>query len=165
MYFEYLFYGGPVNAGFRVSRMQLTYFSDYALRLALYLAAHPDRLVSVREVSRAYVVSPHHMVKVSRLLIDRGIVVGVRGRRGGLRLNVAPDQLTIGGLVRLTEPHFDIVECFDGGTNTCPIAPACGMKGVLRQASRAFLGVLDEHTVAEFLPRAPALVKLWKRTA
>ena len=165
MYFKYLFSGEPVNAGFRVSRMQLTYFSDYALRLVLYLAAHPDRLVSVQEVSRAYVVSPHHMVKVSRLLIDRGVVVGVRGRRGGLRLNVPPDQLTIGGLVRLTEPHFDIVECFDGAANTCPIAPACGMKGVLRQASRAFLGVLDEHTIAEFLPRAPALVKLWKRTA
>ena len=165
MYFEYLFYGGPVNAGFRVSRMQLTYFSDYALRLVLYLAAHPERLVSVQEVSRAYGVSAHHLVKVSRLLIDRGIVAGVRGRRGGLRLIVPPDQLTIGGLVRLTEPHFDIVECFDGATNTCPIAPACGMKGVLRQASRAFLGVLDDHTVAEFLPRAPALMKLWKRTA
>jgi Rrf2 family nitric oxide-sensitive transcriptional repressor len=165
MYSKYLFYGRSVNAGFRVSRMQLTYFSDYALRLVLYLAAHADRLVSIQEVSRAYVVSQHHMVKVARLLIDRGIVSGVRGRRGGLRLNVPPDQLTIGGLVRLTEPHFDIVECFDGATNTCPIAPACGMKGVLRQANRAFLDVLDTHTVAEFLPRAPALLKLWKRTA
>jgi Rrf2 family transcriptional regulator, nitric oxide-sensitive transcriptional repressor len=145
--------------------MQLTYFSDYALRLVLYLAAHPERLVSVQEVSRAYVVSTHHMVKVSRLLIDRGIVAGVRGRRGGLRLKVPPEQLTIGGLVRMTEPHFNVVECFDGATNTCPIASACGMKGLLRRARSAFLDVLDEHTIAEFLPRAPALLKLWKQTA
>ena len=145
--------------------MQLTYFSDYALRLVLYLAAHPDRVVSVQEVSRAYAVSPHHMVKVSRLLVSRGIVGTVRGRSGGLRLNVPPDQLTVGALVRLTEPHFHIVECFDQAGNTCPIAPACGMKGVFQRAQGAFLGVLDEHTIAEFLPQAPRLLKLWKQSA
>jgi Rrf2 family nitric oxide-sensitive transcriptional repressor len=145
--------------------MQLTYFSDYALRLVLYLAAHPDRVVSVQEVSRAYDVSPHHMVKVARLLLGRGIVSAVRGRSGGLRLNVPADQLTVGALVRLTEPHFHVVECFDPEANTCPIAPACGMKGVIERARGAFFGVLDEHTIAEFLPRAPALLKLWKQGA
>ena len=145
--------------------MQLTYFSDYALRLLLYLATHPDRVVSVQEVSRAYGVSVHHMIKVARLLIDRRIVAAVRGRRGGLRLNVPPDQLKVGALVRLTEPHLDIVECFDAAHNTCPIAPACGLKGVFHRARGAFLDVLDEHTVADFLPRAPALIKLWKQTA
>jgi Rrf2 family nitric oxide-sensitive transcriptional repressor len=145
--------------------MQLTYRSDYALRLVLYLAAHPDRVVSVQEVSRAYRVSPHHMVKVARLLVSRGIVAAVRGRRGGLRLDRPAAQLTVGALVRLTEPHFNVVECFDEAGNTCPIAPACGMKGVFRRARAAFLDVLDGHTIAEFLPRAPALLKLWKQTA
>jgi Rrf2 family transcriptional regulator, nitric oxide-sensitive transcriptional repressor len=145
--------------------MQLTYFSDYALRLVLYLATHPDRVVSVQEVSRAYLVSPHHMVKVARLLVGRGIVAAVRGRRGGLRLIVPADHLTLGALVRLTEPNFNVVECFDRVGNTCPIAPACGMKGIFNRARGAFLDVLDEHTIAELLPRAPALIKLWKKTA
>ena len=145
--------------------MQLTYFSDYALRLALYLAAHPDRVVSVQEVSRAYLVSSHHMVKVARLLAGRGIVEAVRGRRGGLRLAVPAEHLTIGALVRLTEPNFHVVECFDRAGNTCPIAPACGMKGIFQRAQGAFLDVLDEHTIAELLPRAPALIKLWRTTA
>jgi Rrf2 family nitric oxide-sensitive transcriptional repressor len=145
--------------------VQLTYFSDYALRLVLYLAAHPDRVVSVQEVSRAYGVSSHHLVKVARLLIDQRIVTAVRGRRGGLRLCVPPDRLTVGGLVRLTEPHLDIVECFDAEHNTCPIAPACGLKRAFHRARSAFLEVLDEQTIADFLPRAPALIKLWKQTA
>jgi Rrf2 family nitric oxide-sensitive transcriptional repressor len=145
--------------------MQLTYFSDYALRLVLFLAAHPERVVSVQEVSRAYDVSPHHMVKVARLLVGRGVVVSERGRRGGLRLKIPAEKLTIGALVRLTEPHFNIVECFDRTGNTCPIAPACGMKGVFQQARDSFLHVLDEHTIAEFLPRAPVLMKLWRKTA
>jgi Rrf2 family nitric oxide-sensitive transcriptional repressor len=144
--------------------VQLTYFSDYALRLLIYLGAHADRLVSIQEVSRAYGISQHHLVKVVQLLVENGLVATTRGRRGGMRLNLAPEQIRVGELVRLTEPHFHLVECFDTTTNTCPIEPACGLKGVFQQAGRAFLEVLDAHTLADFLPRAPTLVRLWKRS-
>jgi Rrf2 family transcriptional regulator, nitric oxide-sensitive transcriptional repressor len=144
--------------------MHLTQFSDYSLRLVLYLAAHGDQVVSVQEVSRAYGVSQHHMVKVVQLLVDQKIVASVRGRRGGLRLNKAPAEINVGRLVRLTEPHIDLVECFDRETNTCPIDPACGLKGVLFDARRAFFEVLDRRTIADFLPRAPALIRIWNRS-
>ena len=106
--------------------MQLTRFSDYSLRLLLYLAAHPERLVSIDEVSRAYGVSHHHLVKIVQLLVDRKLVASTRGRGGGLRLKRAPAEINVGALIRLTEPHFDLVECFNRTTNTCPIEPACG---------------------------------------
>jgi len=143
--------------------VQLTQFSDYSLRLLLYLAAHPDRLVPIDEVSRAYGVSHHHLVKIVQLLVDRQLVASTRGRRGGLRLNRQPADINVGALVRITEPHFDLVECFDRTTNTCPIEPACGLKQVLRDARRAFLDVLDGRTLADFLPRAPELIRLWQR--
>ena len=143
--------------------MQLTQFSDYSLRLLLYLAAHPERLVPIDEVSRAYGVSHHHLVKIVQLLVDRQLVASTRGRGGGLRLNRQPADINVGALVRITEPHFDLVECFDRTTNTCPIEPACGLKQVLRDARRAFLDVLDGRTLADFLPRAPELIRLWQR--
>ena len=143
--------------------MQLTQFSDYSLRLLLYLAAHPDRLVPIDEVSRAYGVSHHHLVKIVQLLVDRQLVASTRGRGGGLRLNRQPADINVGALVRITEPHFDLVECFDRTTNTCPIEPACGLKQVLRDARRAFLDVLDGRTLADFLPRAPELIRLWQQ--
>jgi Rrf2 family nitric oxide-sensitive transcriptional repressor len=143
--------------------MQLTQFSDYTLRLVLYLAVHPDRLVSVDEVSRAYGVSPHHMVKVVQRLTANDIVATVRGRNGGLRLNVEPAAINVGRLVRMTEPHLNLVECFDSETNTCPIDPACGLKRVLQRAQDAFLGVLDGYTIADFLERGPSLIRLWKK--
>lgn len=142
--------------------MQLTYFSDYSLRLVLYLAAHPNRLVTLQEVSRAYGVSHHHLTKVVQLLVGQEIVTSVRGRRGGLRLGRPPEKINVGALVRLTEPHLNLVECFDSENNTCPIDGVCGLKGVFREAQHAFLEVLDAHTVADFLPRAPALIRLWK---
>jgi Rrf2 family nitric oxide-sensitive transcriptional repressor len=144
--------------------MHLTQFSDYSLRLVLYLAAHGERVVSVHEVSRAYRVSQHHLVKVVQLLVDANIVTSVRGRHGGLRLKKAPAEINVGRLVRLTEPHLDLVECFNRKTNTCPIDQACGLKGVLFDAQRAFFDVLDRHTIADFVPRAPALIRLWSRS-
>ncbi len=140
--------------------MTLTKLADYSLRLLLYLAVHGDRLVSVGEVSRAYRVSPHVMVKVVQRLVRQRLVVSVRGRHGGLRLNRTPKEINVGRLIRRTEPTWDLVECFDRGRSTCPIEPACGLKGVLKRAERAFLGVLDEYTLADLLPRAPSLIRL-----
>ena len=141
--------------------MQLTRFSDYTMRVLLYLATHRDRPVSVMEVSRAYGVSHHHIVKVVQRLVKRGLIATTRGRGGGLRLAVEPSEVNIGALVRVTEPHLNLVECFDSRTNRCPIDRACALKGVLRQAQMAFLDVLDDHSLADFLPSAPALIQLW----
>jgi Rrf2 family nitric oxide-sensitive transcriptional repressor len=143
--------------------VKLTKFSDYSLRLLLYLAVHRDRLVPVREVSRAYRVSPHILVKAVQLLVDAGLISSVRGRHGGLRLNKPPDQINVGALIRRTERDWNLVECFDLDTNTCPIEPVCGLKHTLEQAQRAFIGVLDDRTLADFLPQTPSLVRLLRR--
>jgi Rrf2 family nitric oxide-sensitive transcriptional repressor len=141
--------------------MQLTLFSDYSLRVAIYLAAHPERLCSIGEISGAYGISRPHVVKTVQRLTGLGVVAATRGRGGGLRLARAPEDVNVGALVRATEPHFDVVECFDAKTNTCPIAPACALKGVLGQAKRAFLAVLDGQTLADLVPNAERLVTLW----
>jgi Rrf2 family nitric oxide-sensitive transcriptional repressor len=141
--------------------MQLTSFSDYALRLGIYLGAEPDRWVAVEEVSRAYGISRAHLVKVVQRLVALGIVEAMRGRGGGLRLARPPAQIGIGVLVRATEPHLDLVECFDRKTNTCPIAPVCQLKHVLAEARDQFLTALDRYTLADLLARPPALQELW----
>ena len=144
--------------------MTLTKFSDYSLRVLIYLGLHKDRLVSVNEIGRAYRVSPHHIVKVVQVLVEQELVTTVRGRHGGLRLDKQPAEINIGRLIRRTEPGWNLVECFDADSNTCPIDGACGLKGALSHAQRAFLGALDEYSLAHFLPRAPALIRLLNRS-
>jgi Rrf2 family nitric oxide-sensitive transcriptional repressor len=140
--------------------MHLTKYSDYSLRLLIYLAVHTERPVSIGEVSRAYRISPHILVKVVQQLIAEGLVTSVRGRLGGLRLTRRPEDINVGEIVRRTESNWTLVECFDRQTNTCPIEPACGLKNVLKRAQRAFVTVLDNHTLADFMPRAPELKQL-----
>jgi Rrf2 family nitric oxide-sensitive transcriptional repressor len=144
--------------------MRLTQFSDYALRILLYLGAHRDRPVPLVEIARAYGVSYHHLVKVAGMLGELDLVSSVRGRAGGHRLSKELEAINLGWLIRRTEPDFHIVECFDRATDTCPITPACRLKGALAQAKESFLGVLDEYTLADFAGttgQQQRLVQLW----
>jgi len=143
-----------------MTNMQLTQFSDYAMRTVLYLGCRPERLVSVDEISRAYRISRHHLVRVVQSLTDLGVVTSQRGRKGGMRLAKEPSEINVGWLIRQTEPHFHLVECFDLETNTCPIAPACGLKGAIMRAQQSFLNVLDEYTLDQFVKRKDALLPL-----
>ena len=144
--------------------MQLTLFTDYSLRILLYLAAHPERVVALSEISGAYGISQNHLVKVMQRLVAAGWAESVRGRSGGLKLAREPNQINIADVVRLTEPNLDLVECFDAAANTCPIDAACGLKLALLKARKAFLAELERHTLADFVPRGPALIKLWNRS-
>lgn len=152
----------------RRSTMRLTQFSDYALRTVLFLGAHPERLVSVTEVASAYGISYHHLTKVATMLVDEGVIEAVRGRNGGLRLAMAPSAINIGWLVRKTEPDMTLVECFDHDANACPITSECKLRKALRDALAAFLDVLDNHSLNDFLgsaARQERLVQLWRATA
>jgi Rrf2 family transcriptional regulator, nitric oxide-sensitive transcriptional repressor len=143
--------------------MQLTLFSDYSLRILLYLTMHRGRRVALPEISAAYGISQNHLVKVVQLLIEQGWVESVRGRGGGLSLSREPSDIDVASVVRVTEPHMNLVECFDAQSNTCPIDPVCGLKKVLLAARAAFFAELEGHTLADFAPRAPALIQLWQR--
>jgi Rrf2 family nitric oxide-sensitive transcriptional repressor len=134
--------------------VHLTLHADYSLRVLLYLAARPERLVSTQEVSEAYGISKNHLVRVVQALGKEGFIEVRPGRTGGITLARLPAEISLGQVFRATEPDFHLVECFNKEENTCPIAPACGLKGVLYEAREAFLAVLDKYTLADVMKRS-----------
>jgi len=140
--------------------MHLTRFTDNALRCLTYLALHPGETETVGTIARRMALSEDHLVKVVQRLAHLGYVETMRGRGGGVRLIVEPKQINIGAVVRQTEENFRLVECFDEHTNTCPIAPSCGLAPALDEALKAFLGVLDRYTIEDFTRSQRRLVKL-----
>jgi Rrf2 family transcriptional regulator, nitric oxide-sensitive transcriptional repressor len=108
-----------------------------------------DRPVSTQEISEAYGISRNHLVRVAQTLQSHSFVKASVGRSGGLTLSRDPSEINIGQVVRKTEPHFRIVECFEPKTNTCKISPVCRMRGVLAEALSAFIHVLDGYTLAD----------------
>jgi Rrf2 family nitric oxide-sensitive transcriptional repressor len=136
--------------------MRLAVQTDYALRLLIYLAAHPERLSSVGEVAEAYAISKNHLVKVAHRLGQFGYIETIRGHAGGIRLGRPAHTINVGEVVRRFEPDFQIVECFDHRRNQCAITRECALKGPLYEAQAAFLTALDRYTIADGIAH-PAL--------
>jgi Rrf2 family transcriptional regulator, nitric oxide-sensitive transcriptional repressor len=132
--------------------MRLTYQTDYALRMLMYLAVQGDRRSSIHEIATQYGISENHLMKVTQRLAALGYVDALRGRSGGLKLAGDPGQIRIGDVVRAMEPDLAIVECF-GSENTCTITLACGLRHVLDEARESFLGVLDSYTLKQLVAR------------
>ncbi len=129
--------------------MQLTVFTDYGLRSLMFLAAHPERLCSVKEIAEHYGISRNHLVKVVHRLAQLEYIVSTKGKGGGIRLAGDPRALKLGDLVRVLEPNMNMVECFDRETNTCRIVSGCTLKHFLFDASQAFIDNLNKHTLAD----------------
>lgn len=133
--------------------MQLTRYSDYSLRVLIYLAVRPDQLTTIEEIAQAYGISKAHLMKVVHQMGRAGFLETVRGRGGGFRLGRAPEDIRVGDVIRYTEDKMDLVECFDPETSHCRIEPVCGLRGVLEEALDAFLKTLDRYTLADLVAR------------
>ncbi|AOJ31723.1 Rrf2 family transcriptional regulator [Burkholderia metallica] len=142
--------------------MRLTDYTDYSLRVMLYLAVRGEGLATIQEISDAYGISKNHLMKVVQQLGELGWVDTVRGRNGGLRLFPESLRLTVGEVVRATESDFALVGCFsaDGEARGCVIEPQCRLKGVLAAARDAFFAALDGHTIGELVEPAAPLAAL-----
>jgi len=140
--------------------MQLTNFTDYALRTLIYLASLPEgELTNITEVTDLFKVSRNHMVKVINRLGQLGYVHTVRGKNGGIRLLKSPDSISVGQVVRDLEP-LDLVNC---SVEHCHITPACRLKEKLAKAKSAFLKELDDCTIESLLTDNSELLVLLTR--
>lgn len=129
--------------------MRLTLYTDYSLRVLLYLSSKEDEIVTITELANFYKISRNHLVKVVHNLGLNGYILTTRGRNGGIKLARPAKEIPIGEVVRTTEPDFDLLECFNPATDRCVITRSCSLKSVLFNAQAGFLDVLDEYTLAD----------------
>jgi Rrf2 family nitric oxide-sensitive transcriptional repressor len=136
--------------------MRLTVYTDYALRLLMYLAVKDDGLATITEVAKSYGISKNHLMKVAYQLGVAGYVDTVRGRGGGLRLAKPVADINLGAVVRRTEPDMALVPCLKPIDAGCAIKRCCVLRRALEEAGAAFLDVLDGYTLADLTrPRTP----------
>lgn len=140
--------------------MRLSFYSDYSLRLLMYLAVREEALATIQEVAEIFHISKNHLTKVAYDLGRAGFLHTVRGRNGGIRLEKPPAQIGLGAVMRVTEPELGQVECFDAKSDHCVISGPCRLKGVLASARQAYFGVLDQFTLADLTGKNPTLSRL-----
>ncbi len=130
--------------------MNITRFTDYSLRVLIYVALHKDTLVTIKEVAEKYAISKNHLMKVVQELSNKGYLIATRGKNGGIRLGREPATINIGEVVRLHEQNSTLVECF-GDENQCVITPACQLKRILAEAMEEFFVYLDQYTLVDLI--------------
>ena len=131
--------------------MRLTTMTDYALRLLMYVAQHPDRLCTIAEVATAYDISEAHLMKITHQLGLAGYIETVRGKGGGMRLAKPAAEINLGAVVRSVEPDFMLVECMATGNN-CTLTGHCKLTGIVSVALQRFLSHLDGYSLADLTP-------------
>ena len=139
--------------------MRLTSFTDYTLRVLMYLALKPEQLATIPDIAQAYAISENHLMKVVHQLAKSGVIISVRGKGGGIRLARPAAEIRLGAVVKQAEGTASIVECL-GGEQQCALIPACKLKGVLIDAFAALYGVLDKYTLADMVSQPQILARL-----
>jgi Rrf2 family nitric oxide-sensitive transcriptional repressor len=144
--------------------MKLTRFTDYSLRVLIYLGLRDDGRVTIKEISDAYNISRNHLMKVVSLLTRMGYVDARRGPGGGIALARSASDIVIADVVRDMEDDLNLVECFCE-EGSCIIKPVCELKSVLGQALAAYLETLEEYTLKDLLRPKAQLTQVLGMTA
>lgn len=144
--------------------MRLTNYTDYALRVLIYLAMKKeDELSTIKEIADTYQISKNHLMKIIHELGLLGYIDTIRGRNGGIRLSMEPKDINIGELIQKTEEDFQLVECLNSNkiaVNHCIITPACRLKHILHESLLAFIDVLKGYTLADLIENKDELKSL-----
>lgn len=140
--------------------MKLTRFTDYCLRVLIYLAAEPQRRATIAEIALAFNISENHLTKVVHHLSKTGDISTVRGKGGGMGLARAPQDIRIGQVVQAAEGESMPAECFSPDKHDCSIEQVCRLRGVLKEANQAFYNALNGYTLAHLVSNKKALSQI-----
>jgi Rrf2 family nitric oxide-sensitive transcriptional repressor len=132
--------------------MQITRYTDYSLRVLIYLAVNNQQLTTINEIATSYNISKNHLMKIVQELNQKGYLLAIRGKNGGLKLNRPTNEINIGSLVRDIESNNKLLECF-GPDNQCVITPSCQLKGLFAEAQENFFLTLDAYTLQDLISK------------
>lgn len=137
--------------------MRLTSFSEFSLRVLIFVAVHPERRATIAQIARAYGISENHLVKVVHFLGKAGFLANERGRHGGIRLARAARDINVGAVVRRAEGQPVPAACFDAHATQCSIVRRCRLRDLLRDAVDAFYAVLGRYSLEDLVDNAVEL--------
>ena len=128
--------------------MQLSNFTDYSIRVLLYLSfLTDDERVTITQISEYYKISNNHLVKVVYNLSKFGYIETKQGKSGGIKLKIASKDINVGKLIRQVE-QMELLNC---QPSTCKISQFCLLKNYLLDAKEAFLKQLEQYTIYDLM--------------
>lgn len=131
--------------------MNISKFSDYAYRTLIYLAKNEKELCTVEELSKNLSISEHHLKKIVQKLGKTDYITSIKGRNGGIKLGMKPEDINLKNVLLTTEENLTLVECFSRGQCTCQKTGSCKLKIVMNKSLASFMKELSNYSLADLL--------------
>ena len=129
----------------------------YALRVMIDLAEHQgEGFIPLKVIAQRQEISEKYLESIIKLLVKSRMLNGVRGKGGGYQLTRAPDQYTVGAILRLTEESLAPVTCLEQGVDACPRQAVCRTLSLWQGLDRVINDYLDSVTIADLTQRGDA---------
>mgnify|MGYP003106020005 FL=1 len=131
--------------------MNISKFSDYAFRILIYLAKNQEKLCTVEELASNLEISEHHLKKIVHKLAKTEYIISIKGRNGGLKLGMDPNEINLGKILIITEDNLNMSACFSSARHECARDSTCKFKHILGDALTSFINEISKHTLQELL--------------
>ncbi len=132
--------------------MKISTKGRYALRLMLDLAIHnTGEPVRIKDIAARQEISDKYLEQIISSLNKAGYVKSIRGPQGGYRLTKAPEQYTVGMILRLTEGSLAPVACLDDEVNSCTRQDTCATLKLWKMVNDSVSSVVDKVTLANLV--------------
>jgi Rrf2 family protein len=137
--------------------------TDYALIALAHLAQHPNECNSAREIASRYGVPLPLLMNILKLMTQQGLAQSVRGPRGGYRLAVSPDKISLNDIIVAVEGPVQLVQCVDWYQNKargklksgCDLMAACPVRPAIHRVHARLVDFLSTMTLADVVENSP----------
>ncbi|MGN1025567.1 MAG: RrF2 family transcriptional regulator [Faecousia sp.] len=124
----------------------------YSLRVMIDLAEHQTNgYIPLKEIAERQEMSEKYLESIIKLLVKDKLLVGLRGKGGGYKLTKAPEQYSVGSILRLTEESLSPVSCLEPNADACPRVASCWTLPLWKGLNQVINDYLDNITVADLM--------------
>lgn len=132
--------------------MMISTRGRYALRVMIDLAEHnADSYIPMKEVAQRQEISLKYLERILPVLVKNGLVEGVQGKGGGYRLSRAPEEYTVGEILRLTEGDLAPVACLGCQAEPCEKRDSCKTLSMWSEFHHLTNDYFDSVTLADLV--------------
>ncbi|MFQ5898003.1 MAG: RrF2 family transcriptional regulator [Candidatus Methylomirabilia bacterium] len=136
--------------------LRFTKRSDYGLMAIHYIASHHAiGPISAKRIAETFHIPYELLAKILQRLARKGLITSWNGPKGGYFLTKAPEQITVGEVVRALEGPVQIVSCME--SLGCVQYPYCNWRGPVQKIQASVIDLLNTMTLADLMrgPRPP----------
>ena len=124
----------------------------YALRVMIDLAEHQaEGLIPLKVIAQRQEISEKYLESIIKLLVKARLLTGLRGKGGGYKLTKAPEQYTVGSILRLTEETLAPVACLEENADGCPRMGGCRTYKLWQGLDSVIHEYLESVTIADLM--------------